>query len=306
MPRPPRQTQQLWAKTPISSGRLVGSVDGGLRFERLIGAGGIGEVYEATHLEANARVAVKTLLPRLRDTREAVRRIEREARAGGLLDHPNVVDIQAYGLLGDGTPYLMMELVDGVDLGSVIAEGPVHPRRALAIARQTLEGLAHAHAYGVVHRDLKPENLMLTATPQGELVKILDLGLAKLVGVAAAEVGGDKLTQTGAIFGTPEYMAPEQALGRAVTFATDLYAAGVILFEMLTGKLPFVGADVQGTLRLQASGAIPELGPIAHAPWCQGPFEQLVTRALQKQPAARFASAADMRTALVAIERTFA
>lgn len=289
----------------MSAGRLVGSIDSGLRFERLIGAGGIGEVYEATRLDANARVAVKTLLPALRNVHEAVRRIEREARAGGLLDHPNIVDILAYGLLGDGTPYLVMELVDGVDLGSVIEQGPLHPRRALAIARQTLDGLAHAHAYGVLHRDLKPENLMLVATPRGEQVKILDLGLAKLVGLAAAEVGADKLTQTGAVFGTPEYMAPEQALGRAVTFATDLYATGVIVFEMLTRKLPFVGADVQGTLRLQASGAIPALPAIAHAPWSHAPLHELITRALQKQPSARFASAVEMRAAVVAIETTF-
>ena len=288
----------------MGPGRLVGTTDSGLHFERLLGSGGIGEVYEATRVDTNARVAVKTLLPMLRNVHEAVRRMEREARAGGLLDHPNIVDILEYGLLADGTPYLVMELVDGTDLDTVLEAGALHPRRAVALARQTLDGLAHAHVFGVLHRDLKPANLMLVATEHGERVKILDLGLAKLVGLAAAEVGVDTLTQTGAIFGTPEYMAPEQALGRPVSFATDLYAVGVLLFEMLTGRLPFVGSDAQGTLRLQASGTIPRLGVLPDAP--SNAIESIVTRALQKQPTARFASAAEMRAALVAAEQMFA
>jgi serine/threonine-protein kinase len=302
VPRPSRQTLELWTQSPVDPGGLAGRIEDGFRFERLIGTGGIGEVYEAVRVRDDARVAIKTLLPTFRDVREAVGRLEREARAGGLLDHPNIVDTQSYGMLPDGRPYLVMELVEGADLGAALELGPLEPRRALAIGRQTLEGLAHAHAHGVVHRDLKPENLMLAPAPDGERVKILDLGLAKLVGLAAA--GSVTLTETGAVFGTPAYMAPEQALGRPVTFATDIYAVGVIVFEMLTGKLPFVGADVQGTLRLHASGPIPRLVDVA--PWCPPTLDQIVTQALQKDPAARFASAQRMAAALHVIERALA
>jgi serine/threonine-protein kinase len=293
---------ELWTRSPVDPGGLVGRVEDGFRFERLIGTGGIGEVYEAVRTSDHARLAIKTLLPTFRDVREAVRRLEREARAGGLLDHPNIVDIQAYGVLADGMPYLVMELVDGIDLGAALEHGALEPRRALAIGRQALEGLAHAHTHGVLHRDLKPENLMLATTADGERVKILDLGLAKLVGFAAE--GSAKLTETGAIFGTPAYMAPEQALGRPVTFATDLYAIGVIVFEMLTGKVPFIGADVQSTLRLHVKGTIPRLVEVA--PWCPPALDQIITQALQKDPAARFASASRMAAALHVIERALA
>ena len=300
----PKQTLQLWASSASEPGRLTGTIDGQLRFERLIGTGGIGEVYETTDLASGKRVAVKTLLPGVRNVREAVRRIEREARAGGMLDHRNIVDVEALGHLGDGTPYVVMELIDGSDLGVVLQQGPLPPGRALSIARQTLDGLAHAHQLGVLHRDLKPENLMLVASPTGDLVKILDLGLAKLIGLAASELGFDRLTETGAVFGTPVYMAPEQALGRLVTAATDLYAVGVILFEMLTGEPPFVGGDMQGTLRLHVAGPIPKLADVVNAPWCTRELERVIKHSLQKQPEDRFTSASEMHAAVWAAERS--
>ncbi len=179
--RPPRETLQLFAAPAVSAGRLSGRVEGPLRFGELLGSGGLGEVY-ATELTTNRRVAVKALLPAFRNVTEAVRRIEREAKAGGLLDHPNIVDITAFGLLLDGTPYLVMELIDGLDLATLLEQGPIEPRRSLSIIAQTL--LAHAHALGVLHRDLKPENIMIART---ETVKILDFGIAKLIGLAAAE-----------------------------------------------------------------------------------------------------------------------
>lgn len=298
---PSRRTLPMGGGLPTSPGRFAGRTEGTLRFDRLLGSGGIGEVYEATELATGARVAVKTLLPAFRDVAEAVGRIEREAKAGGLLDHPNIVDVTAFGLLSDGTPYLVMELVRGIDLGSLLDQGPIEPRRALAIAHQTLDGLGHAHALGVMHRDLKPENLMITTDAGGERVKILDLGLAKLMGLAEAVLGSEKLTATGAIFGTPAYMAPEQALGRPATPATDLYTVGVILFEMLMGKQPFVGIDAQATMRLHVSAPIPALSTTA--PWYSVELASLVERALQKEPAARFATAMEMRTAIAVAER---
>jgi len=286
-----------------ASGRLVGTSDGPLRFDRLLGRGGIGEVYEATELGTARRVAVKTLLPAFRNVNEAVRRMEREAKAGGLIDHPNIADVIGFGILSDGTPYLVMELIEGVDLAALLGDGALEPRRALGILRQALEGVGHAHALGILHRDLKPENIMVARGPDGaELVKILDFGIAKLVGLAASELGSEKLTETGAIFGTPAYMAPEQALGRPAAPGTDLYTLGVILFEMITGRRPFVGTDVNATLRMQISAPVPEL--VRFAPWCTAELDDVIRRALQKSPAARFATASEMCAAVLAAERS--
>jgi eukaryotic-like serine/threonine-protein kinase len=272
---------------PLDTGGLAGTVHGRFRFERLIGSGGLGEVYEATDTTTGERYAVKTVLPGAR-TLETTRRLVREGIAGSLLDHPNIVDVLAIDHLADGTPYIVMELVAGTSVGSLLRQGGVTPTRAFAIVRQTLDGLAHAHAHGVLHRDLKPENLMMTPA---EIVKILDLGLAKLI---ADELGLAKLTETGTVFGTPTYMAPEQALGRTCTPATDLYAVGVMLYEMLAGRPPFVGGDIHAILRLHVSGPIPKLS----APWCTRELAHVIEQALQKAPDARFASAADMRAAV--------
>lgn len=296
--RGPNETLPLH---PVS--RLIGTVaQSRYRIERLLGTGGIGEVYEAADLVRGSRVAIKTLLPAFRQVSEAVRRFEREAKAGGLLDHPNIVEVSAFGLLDDGTPYLVMELVRGIDLAAVLRDGPIALARALAIARQTLDGLGHAHAHGVLHRDLKPANLMITTATDGtEVVKILDLGLAKLVGLAAAELGADKLTATGAIFGTPEYMAPEQALSRPPCPGTDLYAVGVILFEMIAGRAPFVGTEPRATMRLHVKSEVPALNvAVPHS------LEAIVKRSLAKRPEDRFANAAEMIAAIAAVERSLA
>jgi eukaryotic-like serine/threonine-protein kinase len=295
VPRAPRED-------PAPPGRRTGTTEQGLRFGRRLGAGGLGDVYEAAWVDSGARVAVKTLLPRFHDVREAVRRLEREARTGNLLDHPALVDTRAYGMLDDGSPYLVMELVDGRDLASVIRAGRLGARRALGLAGQLLDGLGHAHAFGVLHRDLKPENVMLVDAPGGEQVKILDLGLAKLFGVAAEVLGADKLTQTGMISGTPLYMAPEQALGQPVSVATDLYAVGLIVYEMLAGAPPFVAADALGVLKLHVTAPVPRLSA-TRAAWAPPALDQLLARALAKPPAARFASASEMRAAIAAVGR---
>ena len=286
-------------------GRLVGTTGNArYRFVRLLGAGGIGEVYEALDLTTQQPVAIKTLKPALRDVLEAARRLEREARAGGLLDHPNIVDVTELAMLEDGTLFVVMELVPGTDVGTLLEDGPLPPRRALEVARQTLDGLGHAHARGVLHRDLKPENLMVSPAPGGgDLVKILDFGLVKLIGFAAAEVGTEKLTASGAILGTPAYMAPEQALGEATTVQTDLYALGTVLFEMLTREPPFVAADNLATMRLQVKARAPAVSDLVGAPWCTPALDALIARALEKEPANRFADAAEMRAAVVEVQR---
>jgi serine/threonine protein kinase len=289
------ETLRQWALPADEAGALAGTVHGRFRFDALLGNGGLGEVYSATDTTTGERFAIKTLLPGLDNMRDAARRLEREGIAGGLLDHPNIVAVYALDYLSDGQPCLVMELVAGTNVGALLRCGPVEPRRSLAIVRQALDGLGHAHAHGVLHRDLKPENLMITPDDR---VKILDLGLAKLISRAVDELGLSKLTETGAVFGTPQYMAPEQALGRPCSPATDLYAVGVMLFEMLTGRPPFVGHDIHAVLRMHVSTPPPKLEG------CTRELELVIEHALRKAPETRFESASEMRAAVTAAERS--
>jgi serine/threonine-protein kinase len=277
-------------------------VAGRYAIRALLGAGGMGQVYEVEAMEGGARYAMKAPLPETAGDAVASKRFAREANALQLVDHKNLVRAVDQ-IVEQGRLYLVLELVRGPSLADVMREGPVAPRRALVIARQVLDGLDHAHGQGLVHRDLKPENLILTRAGEPgreyELVKILDFGLVKLLDAAAAAIGGDVLTRTGITFGTPMYMAPEQALGRAVDRRADLYALGVMLFEMLTGVPPFSGKDPASLLRAHVGTPPPRLSAVAAgAPWLTPAIEALVGGALVKKPDDRFPSAAVMRAAL--------
>jgi serine/threonine-protein kinase len=267
----------------------------------LLGAGGMGQVYEV-EAKDGARYAMKAPLPEAASDAVASKRFAREANALQLVDHPNLVRAVDQ-IVEQGRLYLVLELARGPSLGDELKHGALAPRRALVIARQVLDGLEHAHAQGLVHRDLKPDNLVLTRAGEPgrefERVKILDFGLVKLLDAAAAAIGGDVLTRTGITFGTPMYMAPEQALGRKVDGRADLYALGVILFEMLTGTTPFSGTEPAQLLRAHVGTPPPRLAACAAgAPWLTPAVEALVGGALVKKPEDRFASATVMRAAL--------
>jgi len=276
------------------------AVGGRYTIRALLGAGGMGAVYEVEGPDG-ARYAMKAPLPQAGGALTN-KRFAREANAMQLLDHPQLV--RAIDQIVDGGRlFLVLELVRGPTLADELARGALAPRRALVIARQILDGLEHAHAQGVVHRDLKPENIVLTragtAGREYEHVKILDFGLVKLLDAAAAAIGGDVLTRTGITFGTPMYMAPEQALGRALDGRADLYALGVMLFEMLTGSPPFDSRDPAALLRAHVGTPAPTLQSRAPgAPWATPQLEAVVAGALVKKPSDRFASAAVMRAAL--------
>jgi serine/threonine protein kinase len=262
----------------------------------------MGAVYEVEDSRSGRRLAMKAPLAGIDGSSEAGRRFVREANATRLLDHPNLVEAVDL-VIDDGRLYLVMELARGRSLAEALCDGALAPRRAQVIARQVLDGVGHAHGAGFVHRDLKPENVMLV--PAGEpgreweQAKILDFGLVKLIGDAESTFGADKLTRTGVVFGTPAYMAPEQALGRAVDGRADLYAVGVMIFEMLTGMQPFAARDPVAQMRMQVSTAAPRLAAtVPDAPWTTAAMELLIFCALAKRPADRFASAAAMTAAL--------
>lgn len=281
---------------------LVGqTLDGRFRIVRLIGEGGMGEVYEAEHLHIDRKFAIKLLKPEIVSNNEAVTRFRQEARASSSIGHRNIVKIDDFVVLGDGRIYMSMELLSGSPLNELIRT-PVASERLLDIMIQTGHGLAAAHAKGIVHRDMKPENIFVTIGPEGEdIPKILDFGIAKVSG----NEGQNHLTRTGTIFGTPYYMAPEQALGNPVDARTDVYAVGVILYECFAGSLPFQGESFMGILT-QHITTEPE--PVARRAAKVGRtlpqgLPELIARTMQKDPAQRFATMTELVTALIDVYR---
>src|SRR5262249_29638905 len=214
-------------------------------------------------------------------------RFEHEARAMSRLDHPNCVSVIDFGVAD--TPFFVMDFVSGTTCKALVEAGPVEPRRAIGLVRQVLAGLAHAHERGIVPRDVKPANSMVAAaTGAGEQARLLDFGLAKLAGA--------DLTQPALAVGTPSYMSPEQASGRAADARSDLYSTTVVLFELVTGKRPF-DADEPMQVMLKHIGAPPPSLGAAFS----GELQRVVTRGLAKDPAERYQTAADLAGALAAV-----
>jgi serine/threonine-protein kinase len=256
------------------------------RIVSLLGSGGMGSVYRAEHVHMKKPVAVKILHRHMTTNAEVVARFEREAVAAGRIEHPNVAAATDFGKLDDGSFYLALEYVEGENLADVIERGPLAPYRALAITRQIADGLSAAHAAAIVHRDLKPDNVMLVERDGvQDIVKVLDFGIAKL---HLEEGSGNKpLTQIGTIFGTPQYMSPEQGQGRPVDARSDLYALGVILYEMLAGKRPFDADDLVVVITRHVTEPPPPLPSSVPEP-----IRALVSELLAKKPEERPQSAA--------------
>jgi serine/threonine-protein kinase len=241
---------------------LVGTtIAGRYRVERLLGSGGMGAVYRAEHVHMRKAVALKVLHREFLGVNEVVARFEREAIAAGRIEHPNVAPATDFGKLEDGSFYLVLEYIDGKSLRALIGEGPLPWERAVAIARQVASALVAAHAAGIVHRDLKPDNVMLVPQADGsERVKVLDFGIARVT-LTDAPRDATHLTKVGAVMGTMAYMSPEQALGEDVDERTDLYALGVIVHEMITGKVPFDAPTAAQILAKQITEVPPALPP---------------------------------------------
>ncbi|MFW6023954.1 MAG: serine/threonine-protein kinase, partial [Myxococcota bacterium] len=285
------------SESPI--GRVL---DGRYRIVGELGKGGVGVVYRAEHLQLARAMAIKLLHSEFGASQNQVRRFEREAQTLAALSHPHIVTVTDYGVT-DGMPYLVMELLEGQTLQQLIKdEAPLSPDRAVDITRQTLRALAFAHGQGLVHRDLKPGNIFLQRLPDAhDHVRILDFGLAKFI-VGDAADNGPALTRTGAVFGTPAYMAPEQASGDAVEASTDVYAMGVVLFEMLAGRRPFTG-NMGELLRHHLLTPVPSLHEVLPNRVASPELDRFLRRALAKQRQERFQNASEMLADLDALPR---
>lgn len=257
------------------------------RIDQLLGEGGMGQVYRVEHVHMRKAVALKVLHRELTAQKEIVARFEREAVAAARIEHPHVAAATDFGRLADGSFYLVLEFVEGRSLTHLMAaEGRLPVRRALAITRQISDALSAAHEAGIVHRDLKPDNVMLVAREQNEdFVKVLDFGIAKVQNDDTSDQPA--LTKAGTVFGTPEYMAPEQARGAATDARADLYTLGMMLYEMLSGRTAFADPELIVVLTRQMTKEPPPLPADVDAE-----TQALVMTLLAKDPDDRIQTAA--------------
>jgi eukaryotic-like serine/threonine-protein kinase len=271
-------------------------IAGRYRLEARIGEGGMGIVYRARHVLIDRVVAVKLIRPDLRGETHLRAWMLREARAANRVDHAHIIDIHDIGETDDGELYLVMEYLVGTPLSAELARGPMPIQRGVDILEQMCAALARAHDLGVVHRDLKSDNILLTSRGgRKDFAKILDFGLAALA-------HDPRLAPKGAVFGTPEYMSPEQARGEQAGPQSDLYALGVLFFEMLTGQLPFRSNDRETLLEMQRTALAPK--PSSVRKDCHPVAERIVLKLLEKDPRKRYRDGHHVLEELKALQRS--
>jgi len=272
------------------------------RLERKLGEGGMGMVYQGQHVVLEKPVAVKILAEDLARRPDLVQRFLQEAKAASRIHHENVVDITDFGQTASGTVFFVMELLEGRDLATLIRQevGPIPWPRAKPILIQVCRALAAAHAKGIIHRDMKPENVFLV-TREGtqDFVKVVDFGIAKMVGLD--ESSGPRLTRTGMIFGTPEYMSPEQAQGTRPDHRVDIYAVGVMMYEMLTGQVPFRADTFMGVLTKHMFEAPVPPSKLRPDLSISPELDAIVLKALAKDREKRFQTMAEMGEAIARV-----
>jgi eukaryotic-like serine/threonine-protein kinase len=274
--------------------RRVGTtIAGRYLIEDVIGEGGMATVYRARHKIVDRPCAVKIMDATLSRDPVVSERFRREAKAAQKLAHPNIIEIFDQGETEDGTAYLVMELLDGEALGQTITRGPVEVKRALPIMVQVARALARAHDFEVIHRDLKPDNIFISKREDGtDLVKLLDFGIARSMRDA-------RLTGVGEVFGTPQYMAPERVTSIDAGASSDLYAIGIIFFEMLTGELPFTAPDIPSFFLKHMKEPVPKVR--AKAPQVPAALEALIESLMAKEPGQRPVDAHRVQNDLVEV-----
>lgn len=298
----PLQADATIMVTPPVDPLLGHTLDGKYRLDEKLGVGGMGTVYRALHLLIDRPVAVKVLNRLFVEDEAARTRFRREARAAGRLQHPNAVTVTDFGESQDGYVYLVMELLEGRTLRDVLAkEAPLDVARSVALMVQISAAVAAAHDAGIIHRDLKPANIFIVQRAEvPAVVKVLDFGIAKLAAELLDEEEEERqeLTQVGAMIGTPRYMSPEQCDGVDLTPAADVYSLGCILYEMITGTVPFSGATPLA-IAVKQTSEIPR-PPREFVSSIPPALEQAVLHALEKRPEDRPANAAAFREELMA------
>ncbi|MEY4582900.1 MAG: hypothetical protein RL701_7603 [Pseudomonadota bacterium] len=265
-----------------------------------IGSGGMGSVYKAEQPSMNRMVAIKVLHSRFVTRDDLVARFRREARAMSQLSHPNTARVYKYGALDDGSVYFVMDYLEGKNLAAEVREnGPMQAERAVHLMAQVCGALEEAHRAGIVHRDLKPENVFLTI--QGgttDFPKVLDFGLAKMSEKQMGR-GSMMFTQQGMVFGTPEFMSPEQAQGEELDHRSDIYSLSLILYELITGKLPFDAKAPLEVMKAHVRDAPIPLSERVPGKTFWPALEAVITKALEKSPEDRYASASEFGEALI-------
>jgi serine/threonine-protein kinase len=279
---------------------LIGASVGNYQVQRKLGEGGMGAVYLAVHPKIGKRVALKVLHPEFSSNEDVISRFFNEAKAVNDIQHPNIVDIIDYGTmqapgLGHQVVYFIMEFLSGDSLAKIIHDqAPLAPERAQAIALQIADALGASHRHGIVHRDLKPDNVMIAPRRDGrDFVKVLDFGIAKLTG----DQQGSRRTRTGIVMGTPAYMSPEQCEGRGlIDHRTDIYALGILLYEMLAGRVPFQG-EGYGEVLVQHMTQVP-VKPSTIRGVLNPHLEAVCMKGLEKRPDNRYSSMDEFMQAL--------
>lgn len=280
-------------ETPVTDPLLGKVLAGRFRIVEKIGQGGMGCVYKALHTQMDRVCAIKMLSPLAGDNESTSARFRREAKMTSRIDSPNAVTIYDFGEADPGQFYLAMEYIEGESLAHVLTREKSLPiERVVDITNQIARALSAAHALGIVHRDLKPANIMLTHKQGSELVKVLDFGIAKTV----TEDDNDKLTQTGHLLGTPTFMSPEQVLGESIDSRSDVYSLAIIVYQMLSGSLPFDGENVRTLIMKRINEAPKPLRAIA--PYLSAEIEQAVMRGLEREPSRRIADVDQFAAAL--------
>jgi serine/threonine protein kinase len=285
------------------SNSLLGTLFAGrFRIESLLGTGGMGSVYLATHEVLQRKFAIKVLRRNLVEDDNIAGRFRREARAASRIEHPHITSVFDFGHTEDSGPYIAMEYVDGPTISDDLdQDGAFKVPRGLRIMAQVADALAAAHAGQVVHRDLKPKNIVLTThRGQADYVKILDFGLAKILGMASTK----RLTMDGEAIGTPIYMSPEQCAAQAVDHRTDIYSFGILAFEMLVGRVPFAGKVMTQVIGAHLHKEPPVPSETAESDQIPANLDSLILRCLAKQPDERFQSASELHQEILSVQES--